>query len=97
MCIRDRLQATSFRLGIADIRGDGRPDYAYHARLLYGDHITPTRASVAGGTALAITGYGFESNTAASIGNLNTPALAVSTNQMLVAAPSHADLSLIHI
>ena len=85
------LQATSFRVGIADIRGDGRPDYAYHARLLYGDHISPTRASVAGGTALAIAGYGFQSNTAASIGTQNGLALAVSANQMLVTAPTHAD------
>ena len=85
------LQATSFRLGIADIRGDGRPDYAYHARLLYGDHITPTRASVGGGTALAIAGYGFQSNTAALIGSRNGLALAVSANQLLVTAPAHAD------
>src|SRR5579863_5623906 len=85
------LQATNFRLGIADIRGDGRPDYAYHARLLYGDHITPTRASVAGGTALAIAGYGFQSNTAVSIGRQNGAVLAVSVNQVLVNAAAHAD------
>ena len=71
--------------------GIGRPDYAYHARLLYGDHITPTRASVAGGTALAIAGYGFESNTTVSVGGQNGLALAVSANQMLVTAPAHAD------
>ena len=51
------LQSISYRVGIADIRGDGRPDYRYHARVLYGDHISPARASVAGGTALAIAGY----------------------------------------
>lgn len=85
------LQPTSFRLGIADIRGDGRPDYAYHARLLYGDHITPARASVAGGTAVAVAGYGFQSNTAAAIGSRNALALAVSANQMLMTAPAHAD------
>jgi len=85
------LQATSFRVGIADIRGDGRPDYAYHARLLYGDHVTPTRASVAGGTPLAIAGYGFESNTAVSIGSQNGAELAVSANQILVNASGHAD------
>ena len=85
------LQATSFRLGIADIRGDGRPDYAYHARLLYGDHITPIRASVAGGTALAIAGYGFQSNTAVSIGSQNGAVLAVSVSQLLVNPSAHAD------
>jgi len=85
------LQATSFRVGIADIRGDGRPDYAYHARLLYGDHVAPTRASVAGGTALAVAGYGFQSNTEVSIGGQNAVALAVSANQLLVTVPAHAD------
>ena len=44
------FQSTTFRLGIADYRGDGRPDYSYQARVLYGDRVLPARASVAGGT-----------------------------------------------
>jgi hypothetical protein len=85
------LQATSFRVGIADIRGDGRPDYRYHARLLYGDHIIPVRASVAGSTALAIAGFGFQENTAVAIGSGGAQPLAVSANQILVTAPAKAD------
>lgn len=85
------LQAINFRVGIADIRGDGRPDYRYHARLLYGDHITPTRASVGGGTAVAIAGYGFQANTAVNIGNANAQPLAISANQVFVTAPAKAD------
>ncbi len=86
------LQATNFRVGIADIRGDGRPDYRYHARLLYGDHITPTRASVAGGTALAIAGFGFQANTAVAIGSSgNAQPLAVSANQIVVTTTAQAD------
>jgi hypothetical protein len=85
------LEATSFRVGIADIRGDGRPDYRYHARLLYGDHITPARASVVGGTALAIAGFGFQANTAVSIGSGNALPLAASANQILVTASAKAD------
>jgi hypothetical protein len=85
------LEATNFRVGIADIRGDGRPDYRYHARLLYGDHVTPTRASVAGGTALAIAGYGFQANTAVAIGSGNARPLAASANQMFVTASVQAD------
>jgi hypothetical protein len=42
------LQTTAFRLGIADYRGDGRPDYRYHARVFYGDKIFPARASAGG-------------------------------------------------
>jgi hypothetical protein len=85
------LEAMSFRIGIADIRGDGRPDYHYHARVLYGDHITPTRASVAGGTPLAIAGLGFQANTAVAIGSGNAGTLAASANQILVTAPAKAD------
>jgi hypothetical protein len=85
------LQPISFRVGIADIRGDGRPDYRYHARLLYGDHITPTRASVAGGTPLAISGYGFQANTGVTIGTGSAQPLAVSANQIVVTASAKAD------
>jgi len=35
--LKAQLQSTSqFRIGIADLRGDGRPDFPYHARVLYG-------------------------------------------------------------
>jgi hypothetical protein len=51
--------ATTFRLGILDYRGDGRPDYRYRARIFYADNVSPTRASVAGGTPLTIQGGGF--------------------------------------
>jgi len=85
------LQTTSFRVGIVDIRGDGRPDYLYHARLLYGDHITPTRASVAGGTALAIAGFGFQANTRVSIGSGNAQPLAASANQIIVTTSAQKD------
>lgn len=85
------LDSMSYRVGIADIRGDGRPDYQYHARVLYGDHITPARASVAGGTALAIAGFGFQANTTVAIGSGNAQALAASANQILATAPAKAD------
>jgi hypothetical protein len=85
------LQATNLRVGIADIRGDGRPDYRYHARVLYGDHIMPARASVSGGTGVAITGFGFQANTATIIGGGNAQPLAISANQLLISAPPRAD------
>jgi hypothetical protein len=85
------LETTSFRVGIADIRGDGRPDYRYHARLLYGDHITPTRASVAGGTALAIAGFGFQANTRVAIGSGSVQPLAASANEIIVTTSAQKD------
>lgn len=85
------LQSTPFRVGVSDIRGDGRPDYRYHARILYGDNVTPARASVAGGTPLTLAGLGFESNTRLTVNNLNTPPLSVTANQMLFNAPPQPD------
>lgn len=85
------LKTTSFRIGIADIRGDGRPDYRYQARVLYGDHIAPMRASVAGGTGIAIAGFGFQANTATVIANGDAQPLAISASQILVSAPPRTD------
>ena len=85
------LDSIKYRVGVADIRGDGRPDYRYHARVLYGDHIAPARASVAGGTAIAIVGYGFQANTTVAIGSGNSQPLAASANQILTTTPARAD------
>ncbi len=78
------LQGTAFRLGIADYRGDGRPDYRYSARVLYGDSITPARASVAGGTPLTIQGLGLQPDTAVQTAGRVTPVLAYSATKLLV-------------
>ena len=85
------LASTDFRLGISDYRGDGRPDFRYRARVFYGDRVIPARASVAGGTALAIQGLGFHSNTTVGIGAANVLLLAISANQVTATAPAMAD------
>lgn len=85
------LQSTSFRVGIADYRGDGRPDYGYHARIFYGDSVTPARASVAGGTAIAVEGLGFQTNTTLNIGSASPLLLAQSSNQLVTSAPAMPD------
>jgi hypothetical protein len=51
-------QAKALRFVIADARGDGRPDFAYQARVLYADSIQPASTSVNGGQ-IAISGMGF--------------------------------------
>jgi len=85
------MQQTDFRIGISDIRGDGRPDYRYHARILYGDAAQPNRASVAGSTPLSMQGLGFESNTTISVGNVPVVPLFISANQVLLVAPAQPD------
>jgi IPT/TIG domain-containing protein len=85
------LATTDFRLGISDYRGDGRPDFRYRARVFYGDKVIPARASVGGGTPLAIQGFGFRGNTAISIATANATLLAVSANQVTAVAPAMPD------
>lgn len=84
-------QQTNFRMGISDFRGDGRPDYRYHARILYGDSAQPDRASVAGGTPFAIQGLGLESTTKVYIGSATVIPLSTSANQISLIAPAQPD------
>ncbi len=46
------------RIGIADLRGDGRPDYAYNGWVLYADTVSPARLPASGGP-IVIQGMGF--------------------------------------
>lgn len=85
------LQTTAFRIGIMDDRGDGRPDYAYHARVFYGDSVTPARAGVAGGTAIAVQGYGFQMNSTLNVGGANLNLLSQSSNQLIATTRAQSD------
>lgn len=75
-------------LGIADARGDGRPDFRYHARLLYADRLLPERIPSGGGTPVMLEGYGFNANTAVSIGGQSTGVLARTASRLLLQPPS---------
>ena len=46
---------------------------------------------MAGGTAVAIAGIGFQSNTRVSMGTANAPSLATSANQILISTPAKID------
>ncbi|HUK48424.1 MAG TPA: IPT/TIG domain-containing protein [Terriglobales bacterium] len=78
------FQSTTFRVGITDYRGDGRPDYRYNARVLYGDNINPARASAGGGTPLTIQGLGLQPNTTVQVAGVTVPVLGASATQLLV-------------
>jgi hypothetical protein len=84
------LSSNSFIIGIADLRGDGRPDYHYHAHVLYGDSVNPPRIPVSGG-AITLQGTGFAPGLDVTLGSTGAPLLATNASQMLAAAPAQRD------
>ncbi len=84
------LTSTTFLIGIADLRGDGRPDYGYHARVLYADSAVPARLGTQGGI-VALQGYGFAPSLNVTLGSSTLPIIAVNANRMLVAVPMLGD------
>ncbi|MGB7929066.1 MAG: IPT/TIG domain-containing protein [Terriglobales bacterium] len=77
----------AFRLGVADFRGDGRPDYFYQANLLYSDSLTPARLSLAGGVT-TLNGIGFSSGLQVNVGSNNGSVLSASASQIQVSLPA---------
>jgi hypothetical protein len=84
------LASNSFIIGIADLRGDGRPDYHYHAHVLYGDSVIPARVPVNGGP-ITLQGIGFSPSLNVVVGDANVPLLATNSGQILVSAPAQSD------
>ena len=83
-------QAESLRFVIADARGDGRPDFAYRARVLYADTIQPAITSVNGGQ-ITISGMGFRAGNEVTVNGV--PAVVSSwtaTTIVAVAPPESA-------
>jgi len=84
------LLSNSFIIGISDLRGDGRPDYHYHAHVLYGDSVSPARVPVNGG-AITLQGTGFAPGLTITVGGMAVPLLATNAGQMLAAASAQSD------
>jgi hypothetical protein len=77
----------SFRVGVADYRGDGRPDYFYFASILYSDSVTPPRIGLQGGAA-TLHGLGFHPGLQVSVGVASSTVLSVSANDLQAALPA---------
>ncbi len=82
-------ETDTYRLAIADFRGDGRPDYFYQATLLYSDSVTPGRLGLTGGVA-TLQGTGFNPALQVSVNGASISTLSASANQILVNLPSAA-------
>ena len=80
----------TYRVAVADYRGDGRPDHFYQARLLYSDTVTPSRISLAGGIA-TLNGAGFNPQlqviVIANGANSNAVTLSATASQIEAALP----------
>ena len=74
------------RLGIADMRGDGRPDYAYNGWVLYADSVQPPRLPADGGP-IVIRGMGFRTSDSVFIGGQKAVVTSVSPNEITAIAP----------
>ncbi len=75
-----------YRVGIADSRGDGRPDYFYVASILYSDTITP-RISMLGGPA-NLHGLGFHPGLQVNVAASSGTVLSAGANHLQVAMPA---------
>jgi hypothetical protein len=74
------------RIGIADLRGDGRPDYAYNGWVLYADTVSPTRLPASGG-AITIEGMGFRLADTVMVGGQAAIVTSISPNQITAVVP----------
>ncbi len=77
------------RLGIADQRGDGRPDYAYNGWVLYADTVSPQRLPASGGP-IVIRGMGFRLADTVLIGGQPALVTSISPNEITAIAPAAA-------
>lgn len=80
------------RLGIADERGDGRPDYAYQGWVLYADSVSPARLPASGG-AIVIRGMGFRQEDTVLVGGQAALVTSISPNEITAIAPPSAGAS----
>ncbi|HTJ28866.1 MAG TPA: IPT/TIG domain-containing protein [Acidobacteriaceae bacterium] len=61
--------AETVRVGVADQRGDGRPDYSYRGWVLYADTVSPVILPASGG-AITIRGVGFHAGDTVMVGGV---------------------------
>ena len=80
-------QLSSLWFGIADQRGDGRPDFNYQARLFYADAVSPSVIAL-GGATLTISGYGFRPGNAVAVNGVSATVINSTANTIVLTAPT---------
>jgi len=74
------------RIGLADQRGDGRPDYLYRGRVLYADTVAPRRIPLGGGP-IVIDGMGFRPGNSVIVGGLAAEITSLAPTEITAIAP----------
>lgn len=77
------------RFGVADLRGDGRPDYTYNGWVLYADSIQPARLPLTGGP-IVIHGMGFRPTDSVRIAGKKAIITSISPTEITAIAPAAA-------
>lgn len=80
-------QMTRIRLGIADQRGEGRPDFPYQARLLYADSVLPAQLAPSGGN-VTVTGTGFRQGNSVQINGVPAAVVNWSATSIVATLPA---------
>jgi len=80
-------QSQSLRIAIMDQRGDGRPDFAYQARVLYAASVSPATVPSKGGS-ITITGMGFRLGNTVSINGTPAAVSSWTANTITAVAPA---------
>lgn len=75
------------RIGLADFRGDGRPDYAYRGRVLYADSVNPASVPVSGGQ-IVIQGMGFRPTVNVTVNGATAQVTSVTPSTIVAEAPA---------
>ena len=69
------------RLGFAEARTEGRPDFLYHARILYATSVQPASLPASGG-AIRVFGMGFEPGNSVTVGGVPATVTSVTPNEI---------------
>ena len=75
------------RIGISDMRGDGRPDYSYSGWVLYADTVYPARLPASGG-AIVIHGTGFRIHDTVMVGGQQAVITSIAPTEITAIAPA---------
>ncbi|HEX3986513.1 MAG TPA: IPT/TIG domain-containing protein [Acidobacteriaceae bacterium] len=86
------VAGSEVRIGVADQRGDGRPDYAYRGRILYADSVTPARLPASGGS-IVIQGMGFRPSVQVSVAGKPALVTSVTPNTIVAVAPASGGIT----